>query len=331
MQVIKLNSLQYTNMQNLHIDDELSLSVLSNNESFMKIEKEFLNKYNFTSLSTFSFCKDGFLGLLLQLAKKGKVAISVGESEALFEAGKVFESLGFDLVWIDLQKNGKVNVEQIKESNVDFVFVSSYVMDTFVKTNLENIKSVTDAKIISNASAAFSDISDAVYFDSYKLTGYSTSGVLLFDDELFEEKSFGFIDSIAVFSVFEALKNQKFEESLKDVFKDKLQVAFGENIYFFVDSEDTLDFTLHFALKGIKAREMIRTLGLDEIHITNGEGCSLGLSRPSRIIQAMGYDETTSRNALSLTFIEKLDIDTIEKIAKTFAKKYRQIKVLNEQ
>jgi len=327
--VIKLNSLQYRNMQNLHIEDELSLNVLSNNEKFSQLQDEFLKKYSFSKLNTFSFCKDGFLGLLLQLNKQGKIAISKGESEAIFQAGLTFESLGFDLVWLDLNKDGKVKIEQIKD--IDFIFVSSYVMDTFVKTNLEEIKANSEAKIISNASANFSEISDAIYFDSYKLTGYATSGVLLFDDELFEEKSFGFIDSIAVYTVWQALASQSFETSIKNDFKEKLEEVFGENIYFFVDSDDTLDFTLHFALKNIKAREMIRTLGLDEIHITNGEGCSLGLSRPSRIIQAMGYDETTSRNALSLTFIEKLDIDTISKVTKTFAKKYRQIKVLNEQ
>lgn len=329
--MIKLNTLQYKNMQNLHITDDLSLAVLSNNEEFKSLEKEFLNKYSFSSLSTFSFCKDGFLGLLLQLSKKGKIAVSVGETESLYEASKTLETLGLEIEFLNLEKNGKLNVEVLKDLDVDFVFLSSYVMDTFVKSDLEEVKKITNAKIISNASANFSSISDAVYFDSYKLTGFATSGVLLFDDELFEEKSFGFIDSIAVYSVLESLKTQEFESGLQEIFKEKLEEAFGENIYFFVDSKDTLDFTLHFALKNIKAREMIRTLGLDEIHITNGEGCSLGLSKPSRIVQAMGYDELTSRNALSLTFIEKLEEKTIEKIAKTFAKKYRQIRVLNEQ
>ena len=101
-------------------------------------------------------------------------------------------------------------------------------------------------------------------------------------------------------------------------------------IYFFVNNNQTLAFSLHFALKNIKARELIRTLALDEILITNGEGCSLGLSKPSRIIQAMGYDELTSRNSISLTFTKKLEIFEIEKIVNTIAKKYKQIKVLNE-
>ena len=329
--MIKLNSLQYTNIHNLHIPHELSLQTLSNNEEFESLKKEFTKKYSFEKLNTFSFCKDGVLGLLLQLDKKGKIGISKGESQALFEGAKLYESLGFDIVWIDLLENGNVNTKQIKEANVDFLFVSSYVMDTFVMTDLEEIKSLTNAKIISNASADFTCVSDAVYFDSYKLTGFTTSSVLLFDDDLFEEKSFGFIDSIAVSLTNQALKNQVFDLNIKQLFKQKLEEIFEDDLYFFVNNDETLPFSLHFALKSIKAREIIRTLGLDDIHITNGEGCSLGLSKPSRIIQNMGYDELTSRNAISLTFSEELDEEQIEKIAKTFAKKYRQIKVLNEQ
>ncbi len=327
----KLNTLQYPNVQNMHISNNMSLSILENNEIFEKLKNNFISKYSFEKLNTFSFCKDGFLGLFLQLLKKGKIAVSHGESHAIVQAAKTFEDLGFELVWIDLEKNGKVNQKQIKESNVDFIFISSYIIDTFVKTNLEEIKELTNAKIISNASAEFSSLSDAIYFDTYKLSGFSLSSILLFDADLFEEQVIGFVDTIAVNTVFEALNKQSFESSQKDIFKEKLISAFEDNIYFFVDSNDTLDFTLHFALKNIKAREMIRTLALNSIHITNGEGCSLGLSKPSRIIQAMGYDETTSRNALSLTFTEKIDEEKIEKIAKTFAKKYRQIKVLNEQ
>lgn len=326
----KLNILQYKNMQDLHISSNLSLSVLKNNDEYDNTVLKFKSKYSFQNLNTFSFDKDGFLGLLLQLNKKGTIAVSVGETHALIQAAKTFEELGLKLTWIPLTSEGKVNEEHIKNSKADFLFLSSYVMDTFVKTNLEEIKKLTNAKIISNASANFDKNSDAIYFDSYKLTGYFTAGVLLYDDELFDEQSLGFVNTIAVFSIFEALENQKFESAIQKIFKEKLQDIFKDDIYFFVDSNDILDYTLHFALKNIKAREMIRTLALDEIHITNGEGCSLGLSQPSRIIQSMGYDELTSRNALSLSFTEKLSEEEIEKIVKIFAKKYRQIKVLNQ-
>ena len=44
----------------------------------------------------------------------------------------------------------------------------------------------------------------------------------------------------------------------------------------------------------------------------------------------MGYDELTSRNSISLTFTQKLEDIEIEKIVNKIAKKYKQIKVLNQ-
>ena len=69
----KLNFLQYNNMQNLHINSELSLNILSDNQKYLELEKEFLSKYSFENINYFSFCKNGFLGLLLELNKKGKI------------------------------------------------------------------------------------------------------------------------------------------------------------------------------------------------------------------------------------------------------------------
>jgi cysteine sulfinate desulfinase/cysteine desulfurase-like protein len=317
-------------MQNLHIKNDMSLNILSNNEEYIKIEKEFKEKYLFENINSFSFCKSGFLSLLLELNKKGKIAISVGETQNLIDAAILFEDLGFEIIWIDLLKNGNVNIQTIEALNIDFIFISSYIMDTFVQTSIENIKKSTKAKVISNASAHFDKDSDVIYFDPYKLTGYFTHGLILFNENLFEEQAISNKDGIALFNILEALKNQKFEISIKDIFIEKLNDILKENIYFFVDNSQTLPYSLHFALKNIKARELIRTLALDEIYITNGEGCSLGLSKPSRIIQAMAYDETTSRNSISLTFTQKLEEKEIEKIVNTIAKKYKQIKVLNE-
>lgn len=329
--MIKLNSLQYPNVQNLHISNELSLGILKNNDVYEKLELEFKKAYSFKELITFSFSQSGFLGLFLDLEKKGKIAVSLGESYAIIQAAKQYESLGFQLDWISLQKDGNINIDDIKKSNADFIFISSYIIDTFVKVDLEKIKTLTSAKLISNASADFSKQSDAIYFDSYKLSAFSLSSVLLFDNDLIDEQVIGFKDVTAVYTIFEALKNQCFETSQKEIFKDKFIEVFKDDIYFFVDSNQTLEYSLHFALKNIKAREIIRTLALNSIHITNGEGCSLGLSQPSRVIQEMGYEEVISRNAISLTFVDKFEEEEIEKIVKTFAKKYKQIRVLNEQ
>lgn len=326
----ELNFLQYKNMQNLHIKDGLSLNILSNNEDYISLEDSFKKEFAFESLNYFSFCKSGFLSLLLQLNKKGKIAVSLGETQSLIDACEIFCSLGFDILYLDLNKDGSVNLDKLKDQKIDFLFISSYTVDTFYKNSLENVKKLTDAKIISNASASFDKKSDVIYFDSYKLTGFSTKSIILFNQNLFEEQAIFEKDGISLNNIFQSLKNQKFENSMKEIFKEKLENSLKDNLYYFIDNKNSLEYTLHFALKGIKARELIRTLALDEILISNGEGCSLGLSKPSRVIQAMGYDELTSRNAITLSFEKSYSISEIDKIVNLISKRYLQIKVLNK-
>lgn len=326
--MIKLNILQY-NPQDIQISlENYSLDSLLSNSNFDELCVKYKEKFAFSKLKTFAFSKEGFLGLFLEL--KGKIAISLGECEALVNAGKLYESLGFNIVWISLNKNGKVNLSELENQDIKYLFLSSYVMDTFVKTSIEEAKKLTNAKILSNASAHYDKQSDAIYFDNYKLTGYNLSGVILFEDEkLFELLNIGFIDTLAAKYCFEALINQKFNYEMKEKFLEKLKEKFQDNIYFFVEANDTLDYSLHIALKGIKARELIRTLALNKIFLTNGEGCSLGLSKPSRIIQAMGYDELTSRNSLQLSFATFFSDEEIEKIVNSMYLKYKQIKSLS--
>lgn len=326
--MIKLNKLQYPETKDINVSKEYALDILKNNDKYENLEEKFLRKFGYLNLKTFSFNPDGFLSLLCSLGQKGKIAISKGETISLVKAGEIYESLGFKVNWIPLKKNGKVDINILKNLDVDFLFLSSYVMDTFVKTDIKTIKSLIDTKIISNGTFAASKHSDVLYFDPYKLFGFATSGVILFNDE-FETQSIGFKDNLSVILISEILDLEFFSSSLKNEFKKELIESFGDDIYFFVDSDDTFDEALHFGLKGIKARELIRTLALDEILITNGEGCSLGLSKPSSIIQTMGYDEDTSRNSISLSFNESIELEKIKEVVKIMNKRYKQIRILN--
>lgn len=326
--MFRLNTLQYNPIITEISSKDYSLDSLLSNSNFDELCSKYKEKFGFSKLKTFAFSKEGFLGLFLEL--KGKIAVSVGECESLINGAKLYESLGFEIVWISLNKDGKVNLSELENQNIDFLFLSSYVMDTFVITSLADVKQFTSAKIISNASAHQDINSDAIYFDNYKLTGFNLSGVILFEDEnLFELLNIGFIDTIAAKYCFDALNNQKFNFEMKEKFIEKLKEKFQDNLYFFVNPDDTLKYSLHMGLKHIKARELIRTLALNKIFLTNGEGCSLGLSKPSRIIQAMGYDELTSRNSIQLSFDTFIDDEDIEKITKTIYMKYKQIKSLS--
>lgn len=321
--MINLNVLQYNKIEKVDIPNSYSMNALTQNSDFEALCKSYKEKFGYKKIKTFSFSKEGFLGLLLEL--KGSVCICEGEGEALIQGAYMYEQLGFKVSWLKLTKDGKVNLSTLKDSSIDFLFLSSYVMDTFVKNDIKKVKELTQAKVVSNGSAHIDLNSDAIYFDNYKLTGFNLSGVLLFSDEMFSLLSIGTIDTVAIKLSKEALDKQKFNHKIKTIFLNKLKEAFGENIYFFIEPEITLEYSLHFALKSIKARELIRTLALSKIFITNGEGCSLGLSKPSRIIQAMGYDEQTSRNSIQLSFADEITADKVDYVVDTLHVKYKQL------
>lgn len=323
--MIKLNSLQYPKVLPLDYGEEITLSSLKNNDLIEKFLKDFSMKFNFKNLKTFKFNKDGFIALMLSL--KGSISVSLGESEAIVQAAKTLIDLGFKIDLIPLTKEGFVDLPKIKKS--DYIFCSSYVMDTYVKTNLKEIKELSNATIISNISATLDEtFCDIALLDAYKLTGYSLDSIMLYNDE-FESSVISEISTVSVAQIDKNLKLKKSNLTIKNIFMEALKEEFNNNIFYFVNLNDTLEYTLHFGLKDIKAREIIRTLALDSIYVTNGEGCSLGYSKPSRILQEMGYEESVSRWALSLDFSEEMTNDEIIKCVKKIGKKYRQIIALN--
>lgn len=321
----KLNSLQYPNVLELDFDEKITMQPLKDNFFMEEQISRFSSKFNFKKLKTFSFCKDGVLGLMLNL--KGKILVSSGESEAVIQAAKAYKELGFDVEFIPLKKEGGLEYEKI--SKCDYIFCSSYIMDTYVKVDLQRVKELSSATLISNISATLNpSISDMIILDSYKLTGYSLDSILLYN-EGFEDAVNSEISTVSIFQIEKAIENFSVKTEYKNIFMERLNREFKDNIFYFVKPKECLEYTLHFGLKGIKAREIIRTLALDSIYVTNGEGCSLGLSKPSRIIQEMGYEESESRWSLSLNFSEDLDEETIEKVVKTIGKRYRRILALN--
>lgn len=326
MKMYKLNYIQYPIVEDINFNSSKALEALKNNDLVDEYINNLKKGFGFDSLNTFSFSEDGILALMLKL--KGKILVSKGESQVIIDAAQKYKELGFDLEFVSLNHDGTINYDEIK--NCDYIFMSPYVMDTFVLVDFDIVKEKTNAKIISNISATptFKGC-DVALLDSYKLTGYSFSSIILHNN-LLEEPNLAQIDVIAIYEIDKAVKKFNTNNKLKDVFEKLLKDEFKDNIYFFVDSKNTLPYTLHFGLKNIKAREIIRTLALSDIYVTNGEGCSLGLSKPSRIIQEMGYEEIEARWSLSLSFFQELNSEEISKIVNTISKKYRQIRMLND-
>jgi len=323
----KFNHLNYMQAKDVLISKDLSIEPLSSNHAFEKLKEDFKKRFDFTHLNSFSFSKEGFLGLMLEL--KTDIAVSLGESEALIQAAKIYEELGFNVEYIKINRDGTIKYAELKNVQSPTLFISSYIIDTFVKIDLEKIRNSFKGMIISNISANLdAKFSDLVYFDAYKLSGYFTHSIILHKGIL-QEQNLANIDTIGLKLIYEAIREKKEDITYKNEFIQALKNELKDDFFFFVEPELSLENSLHFALRDIKARELIRTLSLSSIFLTNGEGCSLGLSRPSRIVQDMGYTELQSRQALSLSFYKQLSSEEITKTASKIAKSYRQIKALN--
>lgn len=319
----KLNCLQYNLLPNLTIDEKYSLESLKVNEELEILQNEFKKRFGFGYFLTLSFTKEGFCTFILGL--DGKVAVSIGECEAIVGGALLAQKYGKEIKWIGLSNNGEIEYAHI-DKGIDFIFVSSYVIDTFVKTDLQKIKSLTNAKIISNISANFDETCDMALLDSYKLSGFGTCGLLLTNQQ--NTQNIGNIDFLGAKLCFEGITRQKFDYTSKELFLKYFQEIFGDDLLLFINPDKTLEYSLHIGLKGIKARYLIRSLALDEVFVSNGEGCSLGLGIPSRIIQSMGYSEDMSRWALVLNFDKNYSDKECEKIVRLIHKKYRQTKAL---
>lgn len=323
----KLNYLNYPEANDVSVSNTLSIEALNSNIEFESLSKNLTSRFNFSCLHSFSFSKEGFLGLMLEL--KADIAVSLGESEAVVQAARLYESLGFGVTYISLLPDGTIDYKAINSLKIEYLFISPYIIDTFVKIDLKKVKELFSGTVVSNISATL-DASDCdvAYFDVYKLSGYFTHSILLHNG-LFEEQNLAGTDTVGLKLISDALKKEVELISCKNEFIKVLAETIKDDLIFFVDPDATLDNVVHFGLKGIKAREVIRNLSLENIYVTNGEGCSLGLSRPSRIIQVMGYTELQSRQALSLSFCKNLSSDEILYVVSKIGKSYRQIKALS--
>lgn len=96
-----------------------------------------------------------------------------------------------------------------------------------------------------------------------------------------------------------------------------------ENISLFAPLSSSLCNTLALRFKGIKARNLLQSLVLEEIEAINGQECLFGFFSPSFVLQEIGYTELEARELLSISFTQ-LDVN----VPKILAKHYKQLKTL---
>lgn len=105
----------------------------------------------------------------------------------------------------------------------------------------------------------------------------------------------------------------------KALFSDTLKAKLGENLSLFAPLEFIVPNALPLRFRHIKVRPLIQSLSIEQIAIINGQDCLFGNTKPSFVLQAMGYEELSARELVSLSYYT---IKDIESTANSLARAY---------
>ncbi|PHM16753.1 MAG: hypothetical protein CJD30_09860 [Sulfuricurvum sp. PD_MW2] len=258
----------------------------------------------------------------------------------LHQAGILLEKSGRSIVWIDADKEGRLRESSLahaKEQGASYLICALVDEDTFYKESIEKLTQYFDRKHllldISNA-LKLEMIPDvyAAFVWGYKTGSFKHSGVFLSHEKSLNSDMIPYIDLTVYEHFYRSYLNfvsESFKDTkmLRDEFIKRVAEALGSNMTLMINPLSTLSNCCYIRFDGIYARDLIRSLALEGIYLTNGELCSLGLSQPSRILQTMGYSIEEARESISFSF-GNVTLEEIEYIANKIVHKYRQLRAI---
>ena len=306
-------------------------------DSLSSFDRFFASEFGYDSASFLDFSPYSIsLFLDYLIPENSKIALSSKLSYFCAEAAKLLEARGREIVYVAANKDGSLSVDSLsaaKKSGAEYLFCAVVDEDTFFVEDMAAAAQFFEPqKTILDISNGVKKIDSpkvlAAILWGYKLGGFKSSGVALCDDAT--AARLDGIDLTVYAHLKSAYESYVFDAEIsqaRDVFASELKNSLGDDIFLFVEPSKCLPNSVYVGFKGIKARDFIRTLALENIFVTNGELCSLAMSKPSRIISSLGFSEDESRNAISFSFAS-LDIDEAKYLASKISFKYRQIKAI---
>lgn len=293
-------------------------------------ELEALSEYfGGESGGNFSFLSGAFSELLLSLhTHKHNIALALSNHQQAYQSYHLLKSIIPITPILPTQESGII--ENLNRFNSCDTFIIPYINQDLLTINpiQKLIKQREDALFII-------DISYAVRFGLKPKIEKNT--IFLCDCE-----SLGFLRGHGVFlsslshtHYFSPTRytHQLYGTLLQKIKsyctpkEDKKEEFFSllnhKDISLFAPLTHSLCNTLALRLKGVKARNLLQSLQIEGINVINGQECLFGFSRPSFLLQEMGYTELISRELLSISFT---DFDP--KIPSILAHHYNQLRTL---
>ena len=295
------------------------------------------------------------LGAADVMKRRGnRVITSKIEHPSVIEAFKRLEKDGFDVVYVGVNRDGAVNLDEFSEALTDDTVLVS-IMHTNNETGV--IQPISDISRLAREKAkncvihcdcvqAFGKLPikpeqlgvDAVSISAHKIHGFKGCGALytktrispvIVGGEQQNEIRPGTenVGGILAFSAalsecsFNADEMRRKRTLMKNLLSEKL-----DNIVINGSCENNSGSVLNVSFVGIKAEILLHSLERYEIYVSTGSACSSHKPQPSHVLTAMGASQKEIDGAIRISFSQNTTDSEIVYASEKIAEEVKNIR-----
>ena len=330
----------YVNIQKKYYANTTSLHLLGQkaNNVYEQMKEEIRNILNikheliFTSNAT-EANNLAILGVLE--GKVGKIITTKIEHPSVFNVFEDLESKGYEVCYLDVDSNGIISVEQLKEEmNSNVLLVSVMWVNNIIgsiqpiKEIIEIVKKYPKAKLHIDAVQGITKIKENFRFEdvdlftmsAHKFYGPKGIGLLAYKKNIDLKKRLfgsssqngikpGTFDLGLIVCLTKALKKyyNKIDEHFIYVqnINNEIRNGIKNNKIIINSSLECSPYILNLSVPGVNGETLVHKLEQNEIYVSTGSSCSSKLAKPEKTIFAISNDSARAKSVLriSLSFL----------------------------
>lgn len=288
------------------------------------------------------------LGYCLKNKNRGnKIITTKIEHDSVLFVFKHLEELGFDVIYLDVNESGKIDINQFKEiidKNTIFVSIMPVNNEVGLALNIKEIYEVVKSypKCVLHCDAAQTlgkypfdyNNCDLFTISAHKIYGIKGIGALikrkkvnlspiLYGGGQEDGLRSGTLDYPSItsfaYSIHEVVKNfnssYEYVSKLKDHLVKELS-NFDEVILH--DYKDSTPYVVNFSLKTKKASVVVEALSNLMIYVSSVSACNSKKEAASHVLLALGKSEREAHNSIRISFSKENTIEEIDIFIKEF-------------
>lgn len=273
----------------------------------------------------------------------GKIITTQIEHPSVLKTCQHLERKGFEVVYLPVDSNGLINLEQLKkELTLDTILVSIMTVNNEIGT-VQKIREIGELckrynrTFHTDAVQGFGHMTINVQknnidmmsvsghkFGAPKGTGflYKRKGVdvkhLFYGGKQERKLRSGTqnVNGIVGLGVATELQRKNMKENrerLKEMYR-YLYYRLSKEPYITVNSDkyNTIHTCINISIDGIRGEELTTLLNEMEIYVSTGSACSSKSSKPSHVLTAIGLDEDTINSSIRISISERTNIDDVK-------------------